>query len=376
MEETMRHRTERLGRRALILAAVAAVAAAAWTVGSRAGAPVRAKEHPAAASKRQAPVWVVGDRRASVRAVHPAAARRATAAPVATPSMAPPRTTPAHASRKPAAAPPPVELCAKAGTADPGSGPIPIWGFALRNNALSCNDATVVARIPGPQLDIPAGASVTVNVTNAVPGHTLRFEAAGLTVSGTVDIAPGTTATLTLSGPEGTYLYDSGGDAGRQQAMGLYGALVVHAPTPNTADGVQFDREQVLVLSEIDPAFSAAPDTFDMNAWHPTIWLINGRTYPGTATLDVRPGQRLLLRWANAGADHDTMSVLGLHQRLLARGGFPLTAPYDVVSQTFPAGDTADALLTIPDAAAPGTRFPIYNRNLNMGMTMFLRVPA
>jgi hypothetical protein len=70
------------------------------------------------------------------------------------------------------------------------------------------------------------------------------------------------------------------------------------------------------------------------------------------------------------------MSVLGLHQRLLARGGFALTAPYEVVSQTFPAGDTADALLTIPDAAAPGTRFPIYNRNLNMGMTMFLRVPA
>jgi FtsP/CotA-like multicopper oxidase with cupredoxin domain len=158
--------------------------------------------------------------------------------------------------------------------------------------------------------------------------------------------------------------------------MGLYGAFVVHSGTPGTADGVAVDAEQTLVLSEVDTNFNADPLGFDMNNWHPQWWLVNGKSYPGTDTIDVTAGERVLLRWANAGSDNHTMSTLGLHQRLLARDGSLLPAPVDAVSETFPSGGTADGVVTVPAGAARGDRFPVYNRNMDLGQTFFLRLPT
>jgi FtsP/CotA-like multicopper oxidase with cupredoxin domain len=384
----MRNRAHRHSRRTLTLAATTVVVLTAGAVGAWGGRLVN-NHRPATATAptRQAPVWQAGGHRTVITAARPTrhgskpAAKPAVKAAVrphrAKAAVRPHRAkATANSTRALAAAPPPVDLCAKAGTADLGAGvTVPIWGFALLGGAASCDDPLVVATIPGPQLDVNAGDALTVNITNAVPGHTLSFEVPGVDVGGTVDVPYLGTATLTLSAPEGTYLYDSAGDAGRQQAMGLYGAFVVHSATPGTADGVAVDAEKVLVLSEIDPAFNAAPDTFNMNDWHPTRWLINGKEFPNTPNLAVTGGERLLLRWANAGIDNNTMSLLGLHQRLLSRGGFSLKAPYDVVSQTFPSGETSDGLVTIPATPAPGAKFPVYNRNMNMGMTMFLQAP-
>jgi FtsP/CotA-like multicopper oxidase with cupredoxin domain len=153
--------------------------------------------------------------------------------------------------------------------------------------------------------------------------------------------------------------------------MGLYGALVVGSGTAGQADGVTIDDDETLVLSEIDPNFNADPDGFDMNAWHPSRWLINGVDAPGTATINASPGQRLLLRYVNAGVDHNTMALLGLHQRIVASDGFVLANPYDAVSVTFPAGETGDALVT---AGASGSTYPLYNQNGKPGMTTFIQV--
>jgi FtsP/CotA-like multicopper oxidase with cupredoxin domain len=187
-------------------------------------------------------------------------------------------------------------------------------------------------------------------------------------------VASGATASLTFTASEGTYIYSSGGDGGRQTAMGLYGALVVHSGTAGTEDGVAVDAQKVLLLSEVDPAFNASPDTFDFNNWHPSLWLINGQPYPTTPALGVTAGQRVLLRWLNAGIDNNTMSMLGVRQQLLRADGAALANPFEVVSHTFPSGSTADGLVTVPAAAAVGDRFPLYNRNLNAGMTTFLQV--
>jgi FtsP/CotA-like multicopper oxidase with cupredoxin domain len=82
----------------------------------------------------------------------------------------------------------------------------------------------------------------------------------------------------------------------------------------------------------------------------------------------------VLLRWLNAGIDNNTMSMLGVRQQLLRADGAALANPFEVVSHTFPSGSTADGLVTVPAAAAVGDRFPLYNRNLNAGMTTFLQV--
>src|SRR5262245_32207911 len=68
---------------------------------------------------------------------------------------------------------------------------------------------------------------------------------------------------LPISNAAGTYLYGSGGDGGRQQAMGLYGALIVRPSTAGRAyesAATAYDVEAPLVLSAVDPAFNNASD--------------------------------------------------------------------------------------------------------------------
>jgi FtsP/CotA-like multicopper oxidase with cupredoxin domain len=270
------------------------------------------------------------------------------------------------------ASPVSIYLCATAGTLTlPGPVRVPVWGFGVPMTPGNC--ATAAAATPGPVLRATAGDSVTVSVTNALPaGHTLVFEIPGVEINpGRTDTAAGTTMSFsfTVKRP-GTYLYLSGGDAGRQQAMGLYGALIVRPPAPNqayNAESTAYDVEALLVLSAIDPAFNAAPATFDMRRYRATYWLINGKAYPETAPITASAGQRVLLRYLNAGYDNTTMTLLGAHQRVVARDAWPLNNPFDANAETIPAGATEDAITTVPFGSAPSRHgFPLYNRQMHV----------
>jgi FtsP/CotA-like multicopper oxidase with cupredoxin domain len=294
------------------------------------------------------------------------------------------------------AAPVTVNLCAVPGTATlVGAVTVPIWGFGVPTTPGDCSTAT--ASLPGPVLTANQGDGVTVTVTNALPaGHTISFEAPGIGFGAGPATAPagGTlTRTFTASAP-GTYLYQSGGDGGRQAAMGLYGALIVRSPTANQAydpAATAYDVEAPLVLSAVDPAFNATadPNTFDMHAYRATYWLINGKAYPDTAPITASPGQRVLLRYLNAGYDNTTMLLLGMHENVLARDARLLNNPFAADAETIPAGATEDAIATVPSAApASANGFPLLNRQLHLtngtpsspnhtpgGMLTFVEVP-
>ncbi|WP_426594679.1 multicopper oxidase domain-containing protein [Cellulomonas sp. McL0617] len=271
-----------------------------------------------------------------------------------------------------------IALCATAGTTTlPGEvAPIPIWGFGVPTTPGDCSTAT--ASLPGPTLTVDEGDVVTIAVTNALPTgtadvpHTLRLEAPGIAFApGGTDapISSTVTRTFTASAP-GTYLYESGGDAGRQEAMGLYGALVVRSATANQAydsASTAYDVEALLVLSAVDPAFNAAPDTFDLHGYRATSWLIGGKAYPGTAPIIATSGQRVLLRYLNAGFDNSTMLMLGMHQHVVARDARLLGHPIDAVAETVPAGGTEDTIATVPATPPPSTNgFPVFNRQLHV----------
>jgi FtsP/CotA-like multicopper oxidase with cupredoxin domain len=286
--------------------------------------------------------------------------------------------TTALASSGASAAPVAVALCATAGTTTlPGeAAPVPIWGFGVPTTPGDCSTAT--AGLPGPTLSVTEGDVVTISVTNALPAgtsdvpHTLRFEAPGIAFDpGPTDAAVGATVTRTFTaGAPGTYLYESGGDAGRQEAMGLYGALLVRPATAGQAydaASTAYDVEAVLLLSAVDPAFNAAPDTFDLHAYDATSWLIDGKAYPESAPVAAAAGQRVLLRYLNAGFDNSTMVLLGLHQRVVARDAHLLTNPVDTAAETIPAGATEDTIATMPSTPPPSTHgFPLYNRQLHV----------
>ncbi|GIG21335.1 hypothetical protein Cch01nite_20590 [Cellulomonas chitinilytica] len=276
------------------------------------------------------------------------------------------------------AAPVVLSLCAQAGTTTlPGEvAAVPIWGFGVPTTPGDCSTAT--PSLPGPVLTVTEGDTVTLTVTNALPAgtaevpHALRIEAPGIAFDpGPTDAAVGATVsrTFTASAP-GTYLYQSGGDGGRQEAMGLYGALLVRPATAGQAyddPATAYDVEAVLVLSAVDPAFNAAPDTSDLHGYDATSWLIGGQPYPATAPIVAAAGQRVLLRYVNAGFDNTSMALLGMHQHVVARDARPLTQPVDVTAETIPAGATEDTLATVPTTPPPGPNgFPLYNRQLHV----------
>jgi FtsP/CotA-like multicopper oxidase with cupredoxin domain len=281
-----------------------------------------------------------------------------------------------------------IDLCAVPGTATlTGSVSVPIWGFGIPTTPGDCSTAT--ASLPGPQLDVTLSATetttVTFNVTNALPaGHSITFEIPGITFdAGPADVAPGATLSRSFTAPPspslpgadnaaGAYLYESGGDAGRQEAMGLYGALIVRPSTAGQAydnPSTAYDVEAPLVLSQVDPAFNNAsdPNSFNMYTYRATYWLINGKAYPDTAGITATAGQRVLLRYLNAGYDNTSMSLLGMHQRVLVRDANLLNNPFPADAETLPAGGTEDAIATMPSFAAPNPNgFPLFNRNLHV----------
>jgi hypothetical protein len=165
----------------------------------------------------------------------------------------------------------------------------------------------------------------------------------------------------------------------------LYGAIIVRPATAgqayNTAASA-YDTEATLVLSEVDPAFNANPATYNTVNYAPKYWLINGKAYPQTSNIPADAGDRVLLRYVNGGSIHDTMTMLGMHQRVIGRDAYPVTFPYDVVGETIPAGSTLDTIVTVPPGAAAGAKFPLYNRQLHLtnagafpgGMLTFIEV--
>jgi FtsP/CotA-like multicopper oxidase with cupredoxin domain len=246
----------------------------------------------------------------------------------------------------------------------PGGASVPVWGFAQLTAGQTCADVT--AHVPGPVLDVAAGDAVTITLHNDL-AEPVSLELPGEAVTeGGVEAPAGLTATYTFTAPSpGTFVYQSASNAGRQIAMGLYGALVVRPTTSGRAyadASTAYDTERMLVLSAIDPALNANPDTFDMRHFAPTYWLINGKSYPDTSEIHVSAGQRLLLRYVNAGFDNTTMALLGAHERVVGSDAFALPNPFDAIAETIPAGATMDAILTVPSAG----RFPIYNRQLHL----------
>ena len=133
-------------------------------------------------------------------------------------------------------------------------------------------------------------------------------------------------------------------------------------PTANCAydAATAYDDEALLVLSEVDPAFNAAPTTYDIGRFEPKYWLINGKAYPSTDPIPTDVNHKVLLRYVNAGLVHHSMSLSGLHQTIYGVGGNRATNPQRVVAQTIPTGGTLDAIVTMPASAPANSKYALF----------------
>jgi FtsP/CotA-like multicopper oxidase with cupredoxin domain len=173
----------------------------------------------------------------------------------------------------------------------------------------------------------------------------------------------------------GTYLYHSGSHAAVQVQMGLFGGVKKEAAAGEAYAGIPYDREAILLLSEIDPALHAAVDggTFlpatdprsTMSStvdYAPKYFLVNGEAqYTMTGVVpSITVGDRVLVRLINAGLLTRVPVLLGASMTLLAEDGN--LSPYPTLkrdSATFTAGKTLDVMIT-PETA--GTMMSLFDR--------------
>lgn len=272
----------------------------------------------------------------------------------------------------------PAETCALSGTVRtcdlwamtgtlslPDGAAVPVWGFA--------DSAVGPAQVPGPEIVGNAGETLEVVLHNGLLTETMSLTFPGQMglLTDLEGVAAGETVTYTfVISQSGTFLYEAGmtENGMRQVLMGLYGALVVR-PTgaadqayddPSTA----FDDEALLVLGAIDPDFNNDPYGFSMQFYQPQYWLINGKAYSETAEIDTAAGNNILLRYVNATHETQGMGTLGLRQLVIGSDGRPLNYPYGVVNETIAAGQTLDALTSVPLSTTVGTKFALYNTAL------------
>ncbi|WP_076263962.1 multicopper oxidase family protein [Intrasporangium flavum] len=265
-----------------------------------------------------------------------------------------------------------IDLWAVSGsTSLPGlASPLPVWGYTSDGSAPTAPGGPVLTVDEGDQVTITLHNSLAENTALHVGGQSLVPDTTGAAASGT------RTYTFTASRP-GTYLYEAGltANSEHQVAMGLYGALVVRATDPAQAyddAGTAFDVSAPVVLGEIDPALNASanPAGFDLRTFKPRYFTVNGKVHPQNAPITAASGQKLLLRYVNAGLSYRSMGVLGASQRLVGVDGSPLrNGTTDIsrsyVAETFGPGQTADALVTLP-ATATDRRLAVYDASLTL----------
>jgi len=278
-----------------------------------------------------------------------------------------------------------LDLYAKTGSAILfGATSSTIWGYATNSGD--------PATLPGPVLDVNQGDCIGVTLHNVdIPGNTsLLFQGQEMIPDTIGVVAGGSKSYIFSASSAGTFLYEAGLIPGAQHqvAMGMYGALIVHPSTTGQAyndASTAYDSEAVLVLSEVDPALNASvtPAAFDMRKFNPKYFLINGKAYPGTAPLAGNPGERVLLRYVNAGLQAHAMSTLGLSQTIIAQDGEAYQYSHNMIAETIATGQTLDTLITVPGSALEGDMFAVYDANMLLrnataagfgGMMTFLTV--
>jgi manganese oxidase len=227
--------------------------------------------------------------------------------------------------------------------------------FDLETSVIEWNilpDETVMAyafnqQVPGPRIRVTEGERVRINVTNHLPEST-SVHWHGLVLPNAMDgageitqdpIAPGETFTYEFGTEQrGTYFYHSHDHIDRQQALGLYGALIIDPKNP--ADyPYDYDQELVIQLQELLEREGYSWPSMPMDGGLPNYFTINGKAYPETETVRMRVGETLLVRFigTNSGFIHP-MHIHGGPFRIVETDGNPVPPEGQWVKDTVNVG--------------------------------------
>lgn len=187
-------------------------------------------------------------------------------------------------------------------------------------------------QVPGPRLRVTEGDRIRINVTNNLPEAT-SVHWHGLILPNAMDgpaditqkpIEPGETYTYEFTTQQsGTFFYHSHKEPDRQQALGMYGALIIDPKTPS--DQPAYDFEYTLQLQEWLEKEGYTYPAMLMDGALPNFFTINGKAYPATDTIEMKVGQKVLLRFIGSNNNFvHPMHVHGGPFKIVATDGSPV----------------------------------------------------
>ena len=219
-------------------------------------------------------------------------------------------------------------------------------------------------QVPGPTLRFTQGDRVRINVTNHLPEST-TVHWHGLILPNVMDGPARVTQDPIENGgvyhyeftveQAGTYFYHSHDHVDRQQALGLYGALLIE---PRVADpSLAADHEYTLQLQEWLMREGITYPAMPMEGGMPNYFTINGRSYPSTDTIRMKVGETLKVRFvgSNSGFIHP-MHIHGGPFQVVARDGETLAPDQRFMADTINIG--------------PGQRYDVIWKARKPGMWM------
>jgi hypothetical protein len=247
-------------------------------------------------------------------------------------------------------------------------------------------------QVPGPRLQLTEGDHVRINFRNNLPeATTVHWH--GLVVPNEMDgpaeitqppVPPGGSYIYEFTVIQsGTYFYHTHAAADRQQAFGLYGALLI-APRDEKKE-LRADLEYVILLQEWLKREWLTYPAMLMEGGLPNFFTINGKAYPSTDVIPMKVGQTIKLRFIGSNNNFiHPMHVHGGPFEVVAIDGVNLaeTARFAADTINVGPGQRFDVIWT---ARRPGNwllhcHIPHHTTNNNAefkgggGLTMILRV--
>ncbi len=188
-------------------------------------------------------------------------------------------------------------------------------------------------QVPGPRIELTEGDRVRFNYTNHLPVPT-TMHWHGLVLPNSMDgpahitqrpIMPGERFVYEYDVKQsGSFFYHSHMQPDRQQALGLYGALIIR-PRDAAAEP-KADHEYVVQLQEwLDRGGLTYPAML-MEGGLPNYFTINGKAFPATDTVHMRVGETIKFRFI--GTNNNFIHPMHMHGgpfTVVARDGVVLS---------------------------------------------------
>jgi FtsP/CotA-like multicopper oxidase with cupredoxin domain len=175
-------------------------------------------------------------------------------------------------------------------------------------------------QVPGPRIELTEGDRVRIVVSNRLPEPT-TVHWHGLVVPNAMDgpaeitqepIQPDDSYTYEYTVRQaGTFMYHTHDHPDRQQALGLYGALIVRPKDAARDERLRYQHDIVVQLQEWLEREGFTYPAMLMEGGLPNFFTINGKAYPDTEPIRMRVGERVRIRFI--GTNNNFVHPMHIH---------------------------------------------------------------